>query len=140
MIRGLTIDVERGNLVKPTRFGYVIRASHGSEFLQFDRLRSAYQGVAVDLGDPRWVFLNTLFSLSEAALFAGLVDLFDAGMIPDIGSYAELYEAVRVTLDAAHMEGRLKQAILDDPKRFVVDDPEVALTLLDQHHAGKSPE
>ena len=137
VIRGLTIDLERGNLVKPTRFGYVIRAAHGTEFLEFDRLRTEYQGTAVDLADPRWVFLNTLFSLSEAALYAALVDRFDAGVLSGVRGYAELYDIVRTTLDSAHMEGRLKEEIVADPKRFVVADPEMPLTLLDQRHAGK---
>lgn len=137
VIRGLTIDLELGNLVKPTRFGYVIRASHGSRFLEFDRLRREYQATAVDLSDSRWVFLNTLFSLSEAALYAGLVERYDAGELPDVRSYADLYETVRTTLDSAHMEGRLKEEIVADPSRFVVEDPDVALTLLDQYHAGK---
>lgn len=137
VIRGLTIDLELGNLVKPTRFGYVIKAAHGTKFLEFDRLRRDYEGTAVDLSERRWVFLNTLFSMSEASLFAQLVDLFDEGKIHGIHGYTELYEAVRSTLDAAHMEGRLKQDILADPERFVVPDPEIPLALLDQKHAGK---
>jgi 5'-nucleotidase len=137
VIRGLTIDLELGNLVKPTRFGYVIRAAHGTEFLEFDRLRREYDGVAVDLADDRWVFLNTLFSLSEAALYAQLVDRYDAGALPRINGYADLYDRVRATLDAAHMEGQLKSEILDDPDRFVVPDPDTVLTLLDQREAGK---
>jgi HAD superfamily 5'-nucleotidase-like hydrolase len=137
VIRGLTIDLELGNLVKPTRFGYVIKAAHGTKFLEFDRLRRDYEGTAVDLSERRWVFLNTLFSMSEASLFAQLVDLFDEGRIHGIHGYAELYEAVRSTLDAAHMEGRLKQDIVADPDRFVVADSEIPLALLDQQHAGK---
>jgi len=137
VIRGLTIDLEKGNLVKPTRFGYVIRASHGSEFLEFDKLRNTYHGVTVDLSDRRWVFLNTLFSLSEASLYSGLVDRFDAGVLPEVRSYAELYGIVSTTLDEAHMQGHLKAEILADPKRFIVADPEMPLTLLDQRHAGK---
>jgi len=137
VIRGLTIDLELGNLVKPTRFGYVIRASHGTEFLEFDRLRRDYEGTFVDLSDPRWVFLNTLFSLSEASLFAQLVPLADDGRVPGVRGYAALYSAVRSTLDEAHMEGRLKEEILADPDRFVVADPDTVLTLLDQKHAGK---
>jgi 5'-nucleotidase len=137
VIRGLTIDVELGNLVKPTRFGYVIRAAHGTEFLEFDRLRREYEGVAVDLADDRWVFLNTLFSLSEASLFAQLVDRYDEGVLPRVNGYADLYSRVRSTLDAAHMEGQLKGEILGDPERFVVPDPDTALTLLDQREAGK---
>ncbi|HEX5630474.1 MAG TPA: HAD-IG family 5'-nucleotidase [Acidimicrobiia bacterium] len=137
VIRGLTIDLEQGNLVKPTRFGYVIRAAHGTEFLEFDRLRTTYHGVTVDLAEQRWVFLNTLFSLSEAALYSQLVDRYDAGVIPGVRGYAELYDIVRTSLDEAHMEGRLKEEIVADPKRFVVADPEMPLTLLDQRHAGK---
>jgi HAD superfamily 5'-nucleotidase-like hydrolase len=137
VIRGLTIDLDTGNLVKPTRFGYVIRASHGTRFLEFDELRSTYAGTVVDLASERFVFLNTLFSLSEARLFAQLVDLYDQGRIPRVVGYRDLYLAVRDTIDEAHMEGTLKEEILADPDRFVVPDPEVALTLLDQRHAGK---
>jgi len=137
VIRGLTIDLELGNLVKPTRFGYVIRAAHGTSFLEFDRLRRDYEATFVDLAEDRWVFLNTLFSLSEASLFAQLVELFDAGGIPEVHGYAGLYHTVRTTLDETHMEGRLKEEILAEPDRFVVPDPDVVLTLLDQRFAGK---
>ena len=138
VIRGLTIDQELGNLVKPTRFGYVIKAAHGTRQLEFDELRRAYDGEVVDLSDPRFVFLNTLFSLSEAALYAQLVDLLDDGSLPRGIGYPDLYEIVRGTLDEAHMEGRLKGEILADPDRFVVPDPEAPIALLDQRHAGKT--
>ncbi|MDX1690440.1 MAG: HAD-IG family 5'-nucleotidase [Acidimicrobiia bacterium] len=137
VIRGLTIDLALGNLVKPTRFGYVIRASHGTRFLEFDELRQTYAGTVIDLSEERYVFLNTLFSLSEALLFAQLVDELDAGNLPHGISYADVYEAVRSSLDDAHMEGALKGEIIADPDRFVVDDPELPATLLDQKHAGK---
>src|SRR5690606_24704389 len=45
--------------------------------------------------------------------------------------------AVRRTLDEAHLEGLLKAEIVADPDRFVVRDPEIPLTLLDQKEAGK---
>jgi len=137
VIRGLTLDLELGNLVKPTRFGYIIRAAHGTSFLEFDRLRRDYEGITVDLASDRWVFLNTLFSLSEASLFAQLVDRYDEGLVTGIRGYRELYTAIRSTLDAAHMEGRLKEEVIAEPERFVVPDPEVALALLDQKHAGR---
>jgi HAD superfamily 5'-nucleotidase-like hydrolase len=137
VIRGLTIDLETGNLLKPTRFGYVIRAAHGTRFLEFDELRGTYAGIVVDLASPRFVFLNTLFSLSEARLFAQLVDLYDAGRLPGALGYADLYRTVRSTIDEAHMEGTLKAEILDDPDTFVVPDPDAVTTLVDQRHAGK---
>jgi len=135
--RGLIVDTETGNLVKANRFGFVKRAFHGTRALEFDKQREAYSRTMVDLADRRWVFLNTLFSLSEACMYAQLVDLLDERKLTEVLGYEELYRKVRKTLDTAHMEGRLKGEILADPDRFIVLDPEVPLTLLDQRHAGK---
>lgn len=137
VIQGLAIDLELGNLLKVTRFGYVIRAVHGTRRYEFSELRRAYAGVVVDLAEPRWVFLNTMFSMSEAALFAQVVDLADAGKIPEVMGYEDLYNTVRDSLDDAHMEGTLKAEILADPERFVEPDPDVPRALLDQKAAGK---
>ncbi|MBK5268173.1 MAG: HAD-IG family 5'-nucleotidase, partial [Acidimicrobiia bacterium] len=137
VIQGLTIDLELGNLLKVTRFGYVIRAMHGTKRHQFSQLRRTYAGTVVDLAEDRWVFLNTMFSMSEAALFAQIVDLADQGLIPEVMGYEDLYRTVRDSLDDAHMEGTLKAEILADPARFVEPDPRVPRTLLDQKAAGK---
>lgn len=135
--RGLIIDVEQGNLLKANRFGFVKRALHGTRPLEFEGQRQAYSRTMVDLAEPRWVFLNTLFSLSEGCMYAQLVDLLDRQAIPEILGYSDLYLRVKQVLDAAHMEGELKTEIVADPDRFVILDPEVAPALLDQHHAGK---
>jgi HAD superfamily 5'-nucleotidase-like hydrolase len=135
--RGLIIDVEQGNLLKANRFGFVKRAAHGTKLMEFDAQRLMYSRTMVDLAEPRWIFLNTLFSLSEGCMYAQLVDLLDQQAIPEILGYADLYARVKRVLDAAHMEGQLKTEIVADPKRFVILDPEVALALLDQHHSGK---
>ncbi len=137
VIRGLTIDLELGNLVKPTRFGYVIKAAHGSRHLEFDELRAAYAGTVVDLSEDRFVFLNTLFAMSEASVFAQLVDLLDRGALAHRLGYADLYRTVRATLDEAHMEGTLKGEILMDPDRFLMPDADTITALVDQRDAGK---
>lgn len=135
--RGLVVDTELGNLVKADRFGFVKRAMHGTRMLDFAEQRAAYAQELVDLGDPRWVFLNTLFSLSEGCLYAQAVDLLDRGALPRSFAYASLYRHVRARVDAQHLEGHLKQTIAADPGRFVVQDPDAARTLLDQKQAGK---
>jgi len=83
------------------------------------------------------MFLNTLFSLSEACIYAQLVDLLDAGQLPGPMGYSDLYDMVRRTLDAAHMAGKLKAEIVAHPERYVLPDPETALALMDQRGAGK---
>jgi len=136
--RGLILDTQLGNIVKANRFGYVTRAAHGTELLAHDAQRAAYDRTWVDLSDKRWVFLNTLFSLSEACVYAQLVDLLDAGRLPSVRGYDLLYGLVRDTMNSAHLEGELKALIARDPDRFVVLDPELAPALLDLRHAGKS--
>ncbi len=138
IIRGLIIDRLLGNVVKANRFGFVKRAFHGTQPLAFEELRAAYSNTVIDLSEPRWVFLNTLFSLSEACMFSQLVDLFDGGALSThVRSYGDIYDLVREHIDLTHMEGRLKDEIIGAPERFVELDPTAATALLDQRAAGK---
>jgi HAD superfamily 5'-nucleotidase-like hydrolase len=137
VIRGLVFDVELGNIVKTNRFGYVKRALHGTRPLDYDEQRQTYSREIVDLGLERYVFMNTLFSMSEGCLWAQLVDLMDAGALPSIRSYRDLYRRIRSSIDEAHFDGMLKAEIMAHPERFVDLDPDVGQALLDQKNAGK---
>lgn len=135
--RGLVIDTEKGNILKANRFGFIKHVRHGTQAIDFEDQRQTYSRTLIDLADKRWVFLNTLFSLSEGCMFAQLVDLLDKRVLPEVLGYVDLYDRVRTVLEAAHMEGRLKAEIIAQPERFVDLDPEIPLALLDQHYAGK---
>ena len=137
VVRGLVLDVELGNVVKANRFGFIRTAAHGTRVLSFEALRAAYARTMVDLGEPRWVFLNTLFSLSEGCLYAQLVDLLDAGKLPGPMGYGELYAQVKDKLDRTHVEGKLKAEVVADPEAFVALDADTALALQDQKAAGR---
>jgi len=137
VIRGLVIDTKLGNLCKANRFGYVKRAVHGTHPIAFEDLRQAYSRTIVDLKDKRWVFLNTLFSLSEASIYGQLVDRYDRKLLPNVEGYADLYERARRAVDMSHAEGQLKAEIVAKPDPHVELDPDAALALLDQRAAGK---
>ena len=79
---GLTFDLDLGNLVKATRFGYVVRAQHGADVLSFDEQRRAYDGTVIELRDDRFEFMNTLFELSRASLWTQLVAMHDQRPLP----------------------------------------------------------
>jgi HAD superfamily 5'-nucleotidase-like hydrolase len=137
VIRGLVIDSELGNVVKANRFGYVLRASHGTRLLDFEEQREVYRHTPVDLSLPRFFFLNTLFSLSEGCLYSQLVDLYDRDAFDGVHGYEDLFRRVRVLLDETHIEGVIKAEIMADPEPYVDLDPQAPLALLDQYHAGK---
>ena len=134
---GLIIDRQLGNVLKSSRFGYVTRAYHGTRLLDFEQQREVYARTQVDLREPRWVFINTLFGMSEATLFSQAVDLLDAGQLPSGIGYEELYRLVRSSVDESHTEGALKREIASDPSRFVELDPELPEALLDLKQSGK---
>jgi len=49
----------------------VKRAMHGTRMMTWGQLRTTYGRELVNLRDEsRWVFLNTLFSVSEAVMYA----------------------------------------------------------------------
>ncbi|KAL4430736.1 hypothetical protein ABPG75_005992 [Micractinium tetrahymenae] len=141
VIRGLIMDTELGNLVKADRFGFVKRAMHGTRMMSPAEVREQYGRELVNLrNESRFVFLNTLFSISEAVLYMQMVDRLDADAIPAQvcgNSYAALHKVVAKALFRAHVEGKLKAEIIQDPARYVTRDPEMAQTLLDQRQAGK---
>src|SRR3990172_589623 len=137
VMRGLILDTELGNIVKANPFGYVKRAAHGTRLLDFEEQRRVYARVQVDLAERRYVFLNTLFSMSEACMYTQLVKLLDAGKLPGVLGYADLYRQVRASLDEGRVGGGGKEEILADPDRFVEPDPEAPLALLDQRRAGR---
>ena len=135
--RGLIIDTEYGNLIKANRFGFIKRAMHGTSLMSFEEHRARYSRTLIDLQNKRWVFLNTLFSLSEGCMYCQLVDLLDRRMIPEVLGYVGLYERVKQVLDEAHMEGRLKTEIIASPENYVILDKDVPRALWDQHCSGK---
>ncbi|KAF8069710.1 DTX44 [Scenedesmus sp. PABB004] len=143
VIRGLIMDKELGNLIKVDRFGLVKRAMHGTRLMGWQEIRAAYGREVVNLrNEGRWVFLNTLFSVSEAVMYVQLVDRLDTGAFAGGGaggalSYQGLYKMVAKALYRTHVEGKLKREIIQAPERFVEPDPEMAATLLDQKQAGK---
>jgi len=134
---GLIIDRQRGNILKADQFGYVKWGTHGTRMLEYSSLRTIYSDTVIELPDPRFVFLNTLFSLSEASMYAQLVDVLDAGDIPGTHGYGDLYSELKKNLDETHMEGMVKHEIASFPDRYIVQDSETPTTLLHQKLSGK---
>lgn len=137
MIQGLIVDLQTGNLLKVNRFGFVKTAFHGTRPISFEAQRKLYSRIVVNHHEDRFIFLSTLFSLSEACLYAQLVELWDTDQLPAVTDYTDLYWRVRRAIDGAHAEGLLKAEILADLDRYVDRDPQTAEALLDQKRAGK---
>eukprot|EP00250_Pteridium_aquilinum_P009129 c18461_g1_i2 orf=176-1831(-) len=141
MVRGLVLDKRRGNILKMDRHKYVKVAYHGfSEMSRQDRMatygNSPFQQ-AYD--EPDYALIDTLFSLAEAYLFAQLVDFRDlypekfplAAKVKsdsDLSipfNFSQMYKDIRAAVDLCHRDGTLKQAVAEEPNKYIYFDAQI---------------
>ncbi len=123
-ILGLVIDTRNGNLLKLSRFGKVKQAHHGLEEIHYQKVQRLYTNVAIELRDPDFIPLDTSFAISCGVLYSQLVDLKDRGI--DIPEYRQMARDINEVINDIHQNGSIKEIVLDNPQRFVEDDPKVA--------------
>lgn len=143
-IRGLVVDCEQGNLLKMDRYGYVGRAYHGTRPLPRLERQRLYRSQSARFPRPRWAYIDTLFALPEAVLYARAIDYFDADpefmlLAPKARAarYSQLWKDIRECIDEAHRDESIKRIIKADMPSFIQRDPELPLTLHRFRSAGK---
>jgi len=143
-IRGLVIDRERGNILKMDRYGYVGRAYHGTQPLSRTERRKLYREQLLRILPSHYAWIDTLFALPEAVLFAQIVDFFDAE--PSFAAlsaeqkssrYSQLWADIRESIDEAHRDESIKRVIKADMASYISDDPDLPATLHRFRSAGK---
>jgi hypothetical protein len=138
VIRGLIIDVERGNIVKANRHGFITMAVHGTRQLSFEELRASYMRTIVELaraalGVPQHPLLVLRgLPLRAAGRRSRPRSGARAGRLP-----RPLPEGARRPSREPTSRASSRPRIIADPARYVSIDPDLALTLIDQRHAGK---
>jgi HAD superfamily 5'-nucleotidase-like hydrolase len=134
-VRGLLIDKRFGHMLKMDRYKYVGKGYHGMRELSRDERRNLYHARKVRPVAPRYHWIDTLYALPEAALYAGAVDLLDRYGTPV--DYAQLFQDIRECIDEAHRDGAIVDVIQKNLERFVMKDPDLAATLHKLRSAGK---
>ncbi len=140
-MRGLVVDREKGNILKLDRHGYVGRGYHGLTPLDRRSLARTYREQRVGVEKARFSPVDTLFSLPEVNLFANAVEHFEANReLWDAGGfseYAQVWDTIRSCTDASHQDDSIKGAILADPHRYIVVDPDLPEMLHRLRSLGK---
>ncbi len=135
VMRGLAVDRERGNILKVDRFGHVGRAYHGRRPLGRDEERRLYRDEKVSLKSERFAWIDTLFALPEACLYAESIEVLERlGRTVD---YNRLYLDIRECIDCVHRDNSLKSEIRKDLAQFIFRDPELGPALHKLRSAGK---
>ncbi|HSP19694.1 MAG TPA: HAD-IG family 5'-nucleotidase, partial [Myxococcaceae bacterium] len=135
VMRGLVVDKAQGNLIKMDRFGSVGRAYHGLSPLPPDVCHRLYRNERIRLTSERYAWIDTLFSLPEAWLYAAIIDLLERqGRTVE---YGRLYDDVREAIDAVHRDDSLKREVRKDIGRYIFRDPELGPALHKLRSGGK---
>ncbi|MDQ3264235.1 MAG: HAD-IG family 5'-nucleotidase [Myxococcota bacterium] len=136
VMRGLMVDKVNGNLIKMDRFGHVGRAYHGLRPLDRETWKRLYRHERVKAkNNPQYAWIDTLFALPEACLFAGIIELLE-GQGQSV-AYGKLYDDIRETIDSVHRDNSLKAEIRKDIGRYIFKDPELGPALHKLRSAGK---
>jgi 5'-nucleotidase len=135
VIRGLVLDKAHGNIFKMDRHNHVGRCYHGRRPLPEDELRRIYRSEKVHLSSPRFAWIDTLFALPEACLFAEVIEFLEGqGERVD---YGKLFDDIRESIDTVHRDGSLKAEVKKDLPRYVVKDPEIGPAFHKLRSGGK---
>jgi HAD superfamily 5'-nucleotidase-like hydrolase len=135
VIRGLVVDKLHGNIFKMDRHNHVGRCYHGRRPLPEEERRRLYRGEKVHLSSPRFAWIDTLFALPEACLFAEVIELLEGqGTKLD---YTKLFDDIRESIDTVHRDGSLKAEVKKDLGRYVLRDPELGPALHKLRSGGK---
>ena len=135
VIRGLVADKKHGNLFKMDRHNHVGRCYHGRRPLSDEELQRLYRDEKINLSEPRFAWIDTLFSLPEAALFAEAIQQLEGNGQPV--DYARLFTDVRESIDGVHRDDTLKALVRQDLGRYLVRDPELGPALHKLRSGGK---
>ena len=134
-IRGLLIDKRYGHILKMDRFKVVQKGYHGLRELSRDEVRGLYQQKKIRPNTARYHWIDTLYALSEATIYTGVVDAFERrGLELD---FSRLFTDIRECIDEAHRDGTILDAVNSDLPRYVDRDPLLAQTLHKLRSAGK---
>ncbi len=123
-IRGLVIDAERGNILKLSQFSAIKQSQHGNHPLTFHEQQKLYRGTCVDLNDPRFIAIDTAFSIAFCVLYANLVGFKDNTPI-SMPSYEVLARDSLEVIDLIHADGSLKSHIIENLNNYIIQDPKV---------------
>ena len=122
IIKGLFIDIERGNFLKLDRHKYVKMAYHGSRSMDTPARQSVYQS-QLNYFERDFAYIETSFAFSSAFLFSVCVDLKEDGKISK--SFPQIYADIKQASHDIHNYPTqvLMKKVAEEPEFYIKKDP-----------------
>ena len=136
LIRGLLVDMNRGNLLKVDGYKYVKIAFHGHTKLEKEVRHSLYNSESFKASEM--LSMDTFFALSEVQLFTEIVDYMSRNPGKIDKPYREVYRDLRRFIDLSHADGTIKNEVMSNVEKYIHKDKYLQTTLRRLLDAGKS--
>ena len=136
LIRGLLVDMDRGNLLKVDGHKYVKIAFHGHKKLDKATRHRLYNLENYKARD--FLSVDSFFALSEVQLFTEIVDYMDNNPGKIDKTYREVYRDLRKFIDQSHADGSIKAEVMRHTDKYIHKDKYLAVTLVNLLEAGKN--
>jgi len=136
LIRGLLVDMERGNILKVDGHKYVKIAFHGRKRLTKDLRHKLYNAESYKAAEL--LSVDTFFALSEVQLYTELVDYMNRNPDRIQRTFREVYADLRRFIDLSHADGSIKQEVLANPAKYIRKDKYLAPMLAGLAESGKN--
>ncbi len=137
VVRGLAVDKKLGNLFKMDSHNHVGRVFHGRNLVDKETRRKLYRNVKIRMTTPRYHWLDTLFALPEAVLYAEVIELYEQRLGVKKVAFKKLFDDIRSSIDMCHRDGSLKTIIKANIPKYIKADPLLPSTLHKLRSAGK---
>ncbi|MCA9582189.1 MAG: HAD-IG family 5'-nucleotidase, partial [Myxococcales bacterium] len=134
-VRGLLVDKKYGHVLKMDRYKYVKKAYHGLRPLDLEERRKLYHSKRLRPETKRYHWVDTLYALSEVAVYAATIDAMEAQGKPV--DYGKLFADVRECIDLSHQDGSILDVVLADMPQYIHRDERLPQTLHKLRSAGK---
>ena len=135
-VRGLVVDRKYGNIFKMDRYGHVGRVYHGKHVLDKEQRHQLYRTQRIRLSLPRYAWIDTLFALPEAVMYATIIEHLEREKKQKV-RYSRLWQDIRECIDEAHRDETLKSIIKANLGEYIVRDTDLAATLHKFRSSGK---
>jgi 5'-nucleotidase len=136
IIRGLLVDIDRGNLLKVDAHKYVKIAFHGHTRLDKDTRHRLYNSESFKAYE--FLSVDTFFALSEVQLFTEIVDYMRRNPGKVRKTFREVYADLRKFIDLSHADGSIKNHVMRYPEKFINRDKFLPTTLKRLIDSGKN--
>ena len=135
VIRGLLVDMDRGNLLKVDGHKYVKVAYHGHKKLDKSTRHDLYNSSGYKADS--FISIDTFFALSEVQLFIEIVDYMRLNPGSIKKTFRDVYRDLREFIDLSHRDGSIKDEVMTNMENYIVKDKQLEPMLKKFIEGGK---